>query len=188
MNCKPQIQYLHFDGGYISIKRAWNNRLNKLNETTKTGRERNIFIPVKVVDEIQKLLSIHPFPHDPENFLFWGEKKPQEKPAERKIFIKALFDTMQKIGIDEAERKRRNITFHSWRHFLNSLLINAKIPIQKVQSITGHLSERMTDLYYHPDIDDMADVRGIQENLFSLIEDSKTAPCTQSVEVLQCTG
>jgi len=81
------------------------------------------------------------------------------------VFVRALFTALEIIGIDKAERKRRNITFHSWRHFLNSLLINSKIPIQKIQSITGHMTAQMTSHYYH--IDDMMDVRNVQNSLFT---------------------
>lgn len=167
-----QMQDLHLDGGYITIKRSWDNRCNKLNETTKTGRERNIFIPEKVISAIPSLLAVHPFPNTPESFLFFGERKPTEKPAEKAIFVRSLYRAMQEIGISEEKRRARNITFHSWRHFLNSLLINAKIPLQKIQSITGHLTAEMTQHYYH--IDDMQDVRQIQENLFSASGNKET--------------
>jgi integrase len=160
-----RIQDLHLDDGYITIKHSWDNRLNKLNETTKTGRERNIYIPGKVIQVIVNLLTAHPCPSDLSAYLFWGEKKPKQKPAEKIVFIRSLFEAMEHIGINKDERKRRNITFHSWRYFLNSLLINAKIPLQKVQLITGHLTDQMSQHYYKQD--DMADVRLIQEKLFS---------------------
>lgn len=164
-----KIKDLYLDSGYISLKRSWDNRLNKLNDTTKTGRERNIFIPVRVISSIRDLLNEHPFPNNPEAFLFWGEKKAETKPAEKKVFIRALYTALEVIGISETERKRRNITFHSWRHFLNSLLLNAKIPVQKIQSITGHITTEMTAHYYH--VDDMKDVRAIQETIFAQPED-----------------
>ena len=71
---------------------------------------------------------------------------------------------MTLIGITEKIRQTRNITFHSHRHFLNSLLINANIPVQKIQSITGHLTAEMTQHYYH--LDDMQDVQKVQERVF----------------------
>ena len=160
-----KIQDLHLFEGYIMVKRSWDSRLNKLNETTKTGRERTIFILEQVINAIKKLLTEHPLKNNPDAFLFLGEKKPVEKPAEKVVFVRALFTALEIIGIDKAERKRRNITFHSWRHFLNSLLINSKIPIQKIQSITGHMTAQMTSHYYH--IDDMMDVRNVQNSLFT---------------------
>ena len=160
-----QIHNLHLNNGYITIKKSWDNRLNRLNETTKTGRERNIFIPVKVVRAIEKLLETHTSPDNPDSFLFYGNKKPEEKPAEKVVFIRSLYIAMEKIGIGIEERKRRNITFHSWRYFFNSLLINSKIPLTKVQSMTGHITNEMSQHYYH--LDDMADVRAIQEKIFA---------------------
>jgi integrase len=58
----------------------------------------------------------------------------------------------------------RGIVFHSWRHFFNSLLINRRIPIQKVQALTGHSTDSMTEHYYHAD--DFEDVAKIQEDVF----------------------
>jgi len=72
---------------------------------------------------------------------------------------------MVSIGITEETRRKRNITFHSHRHFLNSLLINGNIPHQKIQSITGYLTVEITQHYYH--LDDMQDVQKVQESLFA---------------------
>ncbi len=159
------LQDLHLKSGYIRIWRSWDNRLNQINSTTKTGRERNVFIPEKVKVCILQLLEDHPIPDNKDAFLFWGEKKPNEKPAEKKVFISSLFNALDRIGIDETTRKERNITFHSWRYFLNSLLINSKISIHKIQSITGHLTAEMSQHYYKPD--DMADVLQITEAIFT---------------------
>jgi hypothetical protein len=46
-------------------------------------------------------------------------------------------------------------------------LINAKIPLQKIQSLTGHLTDEMTQHYYHADINEMGDVlQAVQNSLF----------------------
>ncbi len=159
-----RIGDLHLEEGFITVSRSWDSRINRLNETTKTGRARNIFVPQKVIDALKDLLQKHPSPDKHDYFLFWGDKKPTEKPAEKIVFTRALYQALASIGIDAGQRKQRNITFHSWRHFLNSLLINNKIPIQKIQSITGHTTSQMTSHYYHPD--DMADVLDVQNTLF----------------------
>jgi len=156
------LQFRDFKGNYIIVRRAWNTALNKLNHTTKNGRERNVLIPTRVQQELQHLITCNPFEENAENFIFYSSLP--HKPAEREIFIKALYNAMSRIGITEEVRRERNITFHSWRHFLNSLLINAKIPLQKVQQITGHISDRMSNHYFHAD--DMSDVLCIQESLF----------------------
>lgn len=154
---------VHLDEGYIYIRRSW-DKLFGMNETTKTGKVRNIFIPQTVQSILLKLIEINPYPKNPESFLFFSENTPS-KPAEPRIFTRSLYTAMRNIGISEQDRRERNITFHSWRHWFNSLLVNAKIPLQKVQSLTGHLTPEMTQHYYH--VDDMGDVvRVVQDSLF----------------------
>jgi integrase len=153
---------VHLKDGYIHVRRSWAPQYG-LNETTKTGRARNIFIPEAVKTALCKLISVNPLP-GPESFLFFADKVP-DKPMEPAVFTRSLFRAMRKIGISEQERRERNITFHSWRHWFNSLLINAKVPLQKIQAMTGHLTNEMTQHYYH--IDDMSDVvQTIQDTLF----------------------
>lgn len=155
---------IHLKDGYINVRRAW-DRVYGMKHTTKSGRARNILIPGVVVNVLDQLISINPFPDEPESFIFFADFKPK-KPIESKTLTRSLYGALQKIGIDEEERRRRNLSFHSHRHFFNSLLVNAKVPLQKIQSMTGHLTPEMTQLYYHPD--DMQDVRDIQEALFPI--------------------
>ena len=54
------------------------------------------------------------------------------------------------------------MSFHSWRHWLNSQLIEAHVPPEKIRMLTGHSSSEMTLLYYHAQVDAMADVRDVQ--------------------------
>lgn len=58
---------------------------------------------------------------------------------------------MEGIGIPDEARRDRGLSFHSWRHFFNSLLINQKVPLLKVQALTGHMTDRMSEEYFHPD-------------------------------------
>ena len=147
---------------YITVKCSWDEVTGSLNETTKTGRSRTVIIPDKLRSEIERLAQINPF-GEPESFLFFSSI--ETKPMEGKLALKALFREMKQIGINKEERIERNITFHSWRHWFNSLLINAHVPLQKVQSITGHLTDEMSQHYYH--VDEMGDVlQAIQNSLF----------------------
>lgn len=155
---------LHLDENYITIRQSWDRSRQTFTGTTKTGRERNIFIPANIKKEIIKLINSTPYNKTEHSFLFYAEKS-EHKPAEPKIFSRSLYRALAEIGITEEERAARNITFHSWRHFLNSLLINAKIPIHKIQSITGHLTAEMTERYYK--LDNMADVVKITTDLLN---------------------
>ena len=155
---------VRLDEGFLHVRRSWDTRLKMMNETTKTGRARNIFVPEAVKDELARIRDLNPYTEaGPEAFLFFGHRA--DRPMDGNAFIRALYEALARIGVDDAERRRRNITFHSWRHWLNSLLINAKIPLQKIQSITGHLTSEMTQHYYQ--LDDMADVLLIQQSIFT---------------------
>jgi integrase len=153
---------VHLEEGYIHVRRSWDKHFG-MNETTKTGRARNILIPSAVQDVLRDLIAMNPEPGNPESFVFFGDKD-IKKPVEPIVFSRSLYGAMRKIGISEEERKERVITFHSWRHWFNSLLINAKVPIQKIQSLTGHLTLDMVQHYYH--LDDMDDVKYVQESIF----------------------
>lgn len=154
---------IDLDRGLITVRRSYNNTLKKWNESTKNKTTRTIFIPEIVKNELEFLIKSHPEP-GPDKPVFFSEKYP-DQPCVQDRFRKSLKKALSEIGISEQEQKERNIHFHSWRGFMNSLLINAKIPLQKVMSITGHLSPEMATHYYT--VDDMQDVRELQENLFS---------------------
>jgi integrase len=76
---------------------------------------------------------------------------------------RAFHSAMKKIGISEAEIKRRALTIHGWRHFLNTELLKQGLTVTQVQGVTGHKSDRMTELYNHPDARQITDVVKAQE-------------------------
>jgi site-specific recombinase XerD len=51
------------------------------------------------------------------------------------------------------------------RHFCNTVLQKAGLPVKKVQAVTGHKSEEMTDNYTHFDPADFGEVPNIQAEL-----------------------
>jgi integrase len=77
----------------------------------------------------------------------------------------AFFKALERIGIDEAKRKERNISMHCWRHFFNTELLANNVTETKVRSITGHSSNSMTQHYAHLNTNQFSDVLTIQENL-----------------------
>lgn len=157
------IKDINLESNYITVRRSWNNRLYCLNEETKTGKERIIFFSDMIKEKIIELIELNPHGKHSDNFIFYSEQK--ERPKDQRAFSISLFTALERIGIDEDTRKERVITFHSHRHFLNSLLLNAKIPLQKVQQITGHGSIEMSNHYYR--IDDMADVLQITDSIIA---------------------
>jgi len=158
---------LNLKDKYIRVRRSWNEVTREINPTTKSGRERNVILSSAVVREIQELIEIHPTPDNPESFLFFAAKK-QDKPMEKKLFIRALYKAFKDIGIDETIRQERRLCFHSWRHFANSMFISAGLPLMKVQQMIGHSSIAMSQLYYHIPESEMEDFRVVQEKVLQV--------------------
>jgi integrase len=126
---------------------------------TKTHEERNIPIYARIRSELQKLIDING-----SGYLF--SENGGELPIARRRVTRALYAAFETIGINDSERKRRKITFHSWRHFFNTTLRLANVADSKVQSVTGHHSQSMTEKYTHFKTAEFTEVRQVQENLF----------------------
>ncbi len=161
------LRHADLKDGYICIEKTWDHISRKVINSTKTGRARTIIIPRRVQYELERLITLNPFPGgDGERFIFFG--KTLDAPLDGKSILKYFKRALRSIGITEPIRQERVIVWHSFRHFFNSLLLNEKIPVAKVQQLTGHLSDEMTENYYH--LDDLHDIRDIQERLFPPIE------------------
>jgi integrase len=126
---------------------------------TKTHKERNIPIPSLIRFELQKLIDING-----QGYLF--SENGGERPIERRRVLRSLYEAFEKIGISDDERRRRNITFHGWRHFFNTTLRLANIADSKVQSVTGHQTQSMTEKYTHYKTAELSEIRRVQEDLF----------------------
>ena len=159
------LQRKNIKEGYLEILKSWEQVIRELNQTTKTGRERFCPLPERVETLIKTLLDLSPW-KTPDSFIFFSTNRP-DKPIEGRALTKGLYKALLKIGIDQEQRKKRRIDFHSWHHWFNSFLINKRVPLQKIQALTGHLTDEMTANYYH--VDDMADVRDLLDTVF--IED-----------------
>jgi integrase len=93
-----------------------------------------------------------------------------KKPVSRNSVYKAFGAALGKIGIDKAARNKRNLTFHGWRHFLNTTLLMEDIPDSKVMSITGHVTKEMKEHYTHFDTTKFVEVVKVQEKLLTARE------------------
>ena len=80
-----------------------------------------------------------------------GSASTTERPN-RKAFYKA----MDGIGINEEDRKRRGITFHSWRHKFATDCVKANMHPLKITALTGHKSHDM--LYRYTDLNAVNDL------------------------------
>lgn len=142
-----------FDG-YIRIEHSWDHKYGL--KSTKTKQIREVPIPAKTARWLTRLTM-----NRPTGFVFSVDGS---KPVYYKVITKELYEALGKMGISENERRLRNVSFHSWRHFYNSLL-RGRIADAKLRRLTGHLTPSMTERYTHFRREDFADVIQIQEEL-----------------------
>jgi integrase len=130
----------------IKVEYSW-NRLEGL-KGTKTGKTRI----VPVLPELGKLLNGYISNHESSGFLFSSNngRTPIDHKAVYKCFWKALSD----IGITQELRKKRNLSFHSYRHTFNTMLLEAGVHPETIRLATGH-SVNMTAQYSHIQLGNM---------------------------------
>jgi integrase len=87
------------------------------------------------------------------------------KPVSTTYLNKELKRALMKIGVSKEEIKRRNLSMHGWRHFVNTDLLRQGMTIQQVQTVTGHKSIRNTDRYSHLEPSLIQDIVKAQENI-----------------------
>ena len=137
---------------------------------TKTKHNRNIPITPQIRREIDELIQAngtgYVFSED-------GGNTPVSVTRFTRHFERAL----KKIGIDHEEKMKRNLSFHSWllnvakaTSILNTLLRMSNVADSKVQSVTGHRTNRMTEHYTHFDTRQFTEVRNVQAALLTCAE------------------
>jgi integrase len=118
---------------------------------TKNKENRNIPLLPDMIGLLRKLMG-----KNGKGFLFSldGGAVPVTNAYIRGAFMNAL----KKTGINEKEIKRRGLSLHGWRHFVNTDLLLQGLTVEQVQSVTGHLSKGMTKRYSHIDARQITDV------------------------------
>ncbi len=152
-----QRQSVH--SGFLEVRTSWERGVGL--KGTKTGRSRIAVLTPKTQTILEEVLCTNPW-REPENLVFPGRQA--NVPLDHKTVQKDHASHLVAIGISAEERHKRNLSFHSWRHFFNSLLVNGRVPLLKVQSLTGHSSDRMSENYFHPD--EYKDVLMLAEGIF----------------------
>jgi integrase len=150
---------------YIEVNGQWHKKYGFAK--TKNGKERNIPITRMIREELEGLIK-----RNGTGYLFSenGGEEPMSQGTITYQFKKAL----EKIGINESERRARKLTFHGWRHFLNTTLRMANVTDSKIREVTGHSSEQMTDWYTHFDPREFTEVVEAQEKMLKAPEEQET--------------
>jgi integrase len=125
---------------------------------TKTKDKHNIPLTPDMIGDLKDLTVMNG-----SGFLFSLDGG--ETPICRHTMYDNFHRACNRIGISKEEIHERGLCLHAWRHFCNTELQKAGISISKVQSVTGHKSDRMTEWYCHFDPNEFGEVRKAQEAL-----------------------
>ncbi len=163
------IRWKNMNECYLHIEASWNRKYGLRHPKAQSSR----FVSMPCfVDECLRLLREREPMLDSDTFVFHGDSF--HRPIDHKVVTKRLYRALECIGISDEERRMRNLTFHSWRHFLNSNL-RAAVGDADLRKITGHRTLAMTDHYDHQTAQTIARVRPHQENLLGIKEGSLMA-------------
>jgi integrase len=135
-------------------------------------RIRQVPIPRPVLEAIELCEACAP---RGARHIIWGERDPK-RPADRKTLQDGYFRMLHAIGIDEAERKQRNLVFHGLRHTFISLQRASGIPDFVVQRMAGHRSIEMTERYSHAE--NVVDFNAAREALEKVVENNPVLSTT----------
>jgi integrase len=100
-------------------------------------------LPPRLAETLIELAAGNPWGN---GFVFYGPRR--EAPAGKREIEQSFNAAVRAAGISEEERRRRGLTFHSWRHWYDSYL-RGKVPDHALQALTRHKSERLLDHYSH---------------------------------------
>ena len=127
---------------------------------TKTKTKHHIPLTAEVIEDLNKLKAVNG-----EGFLF--SLTGGDKPVSRKHIWAGLRKALNNIGITDEEIEERGLNVHAWRHFCNTEFQKAGLSVKKVQAVTGHKTEQMTDRYTHLDPLELTEVTEIQAALLA---------------------
>lgn len=113
-------------------------------KSTKGKKVRYAPIPKTLAEELLAHAKESPWDN---GLVFWSTKT-KDAPIASSYVRDGYYEALDAIGIKEEERKRRNIDFHSLRHYFNSMM-RGNLDEADLRSVVGHQSVRMTDHYTH---------------------------------------
>jgi integrase len=122
----------------LLVRHSW-SRVDKL-KSTKTGEERKVPLLPKVREMMLELLAENPHGND-DPFVFFDET--EGEPRRGILLLQGLKAACGEAGIDS---ERRNIVFHSHRHYYAARMTDRMTPDQ-VSRITGHKSKAVFEEY-----------------------------------------
>jgi integrase len=133
----------------IYVSHSWNSKDGL--KTTKNNEPRRVEVPFpEVIQALCDLAKRNPHGTSLESFVFWAGIY-STKPMEGEVFLRDLRRALLKIGM--SKESTTEYCFHSWRHFFTSYM-KGKVDDKVLQSMTGHKTAEMLDLYSNHELSD----------------------------------
>jgi integrase len=125
---------------------------------TKTKIKHHIPLTGELVTDLRELMDVNG-----QGYIFSLDEG--ETPVTRRHIYNGYIMALRNIGMSDTVIAARGLNVHAWRHFCNTELQKAGLSIQKVQAVTGHKSERSTEIYTHFDPSEFGEVPKVQAEL-----------------------
>ena len=133
---------IDLDSDVIHVRHSW-SEIDNL-KCTKNTDTRDL--PIDHLTVMQLMNQARRNPNYGElSYVFWAPHNPKE-PFYPGYYADCFYVALEQIGISEAERKDRNIVFHSLRHFCATMLAQ-RTDLKTVQAFLGHRTEKMSEHY-----------------------------------------
>jgi len=145
--------------GYIHVCRNWQDGEGL--KAPKWGSVRDVPLPARTEAMLRELAGANPWRNA---FVFWGNLR--DRPISATMIERSYKLTLDAIGIPEAERRRRKLSFHAWRHWYNSMM-RGKVEDHILRRLTGHTNEAMTERYTALPAETIQKVGELAEDLLS---------------------
>jgi integrase len=151
------VENVHDD--HVEVRYSWEQGYGP--RPPKADSVRDVPISPKVTAVLARVID----ETRPDSLVFYG-RAGKDSPMSKSVIEDHLALALEAIGISLVEQRERNITFHAWRHFLNTLLRSNGVADAKTRRITGHRTEAMTSWYTDWKAVDISEVVDIQSSLF----------------------
>lgn len=112
-------------------------------KSPKCGSKRDVPLSAPVLEAVRLCRACAPADAV---YVLYGEKNP-ERPIEKKTIERGFKRILEKIGIDESERKERNLLMHGLRHFFVTAGRVAGLNDFTIQRLAGHRTGAMMQRY-----------------------------------------
>ena len=113
----------------------------------KTGSARTVPLHEATSAALDEVQAIAPS-ISAEDFVFFSLQRPKA-PITGRALLDGFCRMLAAIGIDEAERRRRNLNLHALRHSFITLARSLGMPDVSVMALSGHKSPEMLTRYSH---------------------------------------